>query len=125
MIKISLKDKILELLSLFTIAIGTIVGTSDSADASHDLYYGDNHGGNVSHPPEGSVVSDELSAKTGYPTAVDETNETYYMYVISHWFDPQQMAEFPVEIWMYGVAPYDHSSEPGGSSGDSGNGHVE
>jgi len=105
-----MKDKLFEILSMSAIALGVFVGTSEHAEASHDFYYGDNHGGNISTPPDGSEMSPELSEKFGIPTSVDSVNNTYYMYVLSHWFDPQQMAQFPSEVWMYGVAPYDHSS---------------
>lgn len=107
-----IRDKLLELVSMFATAIGVLIGMSEPSDA-RDFYYGDNYGGDVSHPPEGSVISAELSAENGYPTAVDTTNGTYYTYVVSHWFDPQQMAKFPSDVWMYGISPYDHSSGGG------------
>lgn len=113
---IKMKDKLLEFLGLTVAALGIVIGNSESSEAHQELYDGDNHGGNISHPPEGSVVSTELSEKYGYPVAIDETNGTSYAYVITHWFDPQQMAQFPSDVWMYGIAPYDHGQESGGGS---------
>jgi len=110
------RDKLLEFLGLIVAALGIVIGNSESSEAHQELYYGDNHGGSISHPPEGSVVSTELSETYGYPIAVDDTNGTYYTYVISHWFDPQQMAQFPSDVWMYGIAPYDHGHGGGGGT---------
>ncbi len=110
---IKAKDKLLEFLGLTVAALGIMIGNSETSDAQ-ELYYGGNHGGNISNPPEGSVVSIELSEQYGYPVSIDETNGTYYMYVTSHWFDPQQMTQFPSDVWMYGIAPYDHHPNAGG-----------
>lgn len=99
-----LKSVVVEILGMVAVGLG-FLGTGE---ASSDDYMGGNHGGNVSNPPYGSVISEDLSTQYGMPVALDSVNNTYYMYVVSHWFDPQQMAEFPPEVWMYGQAPYDH-----------------
>jgi len=108
-----IKDKVFEIATLSIVAIGITAGLAEPSEGGN-LYYGENHGGDISHPPDGSVISTELSESSGYPVAVNPSGEIY-TYVTSHWFDPQQMAEFPSEVWMYGVAPYDH--HPSGSSG--------
>lgn len=111
--KLRIQDKILEIATLSIITLGISLGLSEPAEGQNDLYYGDNHGGDVSDPPDGCIFSQELTDNFGLPTAVDAINNTYYEYVYSHWFDPQQMAQFPSDVWMHGVAPYDHHPSTG------------
>lgn len=118
-----IKEKIFEIVAFVVMAIGIMIGSSDHGDAQ-DLYYGGNHGGDIHQPPEGSVIDVSLSEKWGMPVAVDTEENTYYAYVVSHWFDPQQMAEFPAHVWG-GIGPYDHSMESGGNTGNTVGAAVE
>ena len=101
-------SKIFETITMFVVGLGVAIGLTEHAVAQ-EYYAGDNHGGDVHTPPEGSVINTELSANWNHPVAVDESANTYYVYVQSHWFDPQQIAQFPAEVMMYGIAPYDQA----------------
>lgn len=63
-----------------------------------------NFGCNVEHPPEGSVIDEQLSLERDVPVAVGNGG-TYSYYTC--WFNASQVLELPTETLAYGVSPYD------------------
>lgn len=92
------------------IAAGVVLSLSlavtGEAGEGHNEYVFDrpNLGCSVEHPPEGSVINEQLSLERGHPVAVGN-GDAYSYYTC--WFNSAQLMELPMDVFMYGVSPYD------------------
>lgn len=79
--------------------------TGEAGDV-HNEYTFDrpNFGCSVEHPPEGSVVSEQMSLERGHPVAVGN-GDTYSYYTC--WFNSAQVTDLPLDVFMYGASPFD------------------
>lgn len=63
-----------------------------------------NLGCSVEHPPEGSVISEQMSLERGHPVSIGN-GDTYSYYTC--WFNSSQAMDLPIDVFMYGASPYD------------------
>lgn len=97
-------DYIVEIATGVVLSLSLAV-TGEAGDGNNEYMFDrPNFGCSVEHPPEGSVVSEQMSLERGHPVSIGN-GDTYSYYTC--WFNSSQVMDLPLDVFMYGASPLD------------------